>query len=74
MEYVQISKQEYEKLLRCRDIVNHIEEEIHEELNVKPVTDKRAIEKLDKLEQEAREGKRKTISDEEFAAKYRHLQ
>lgn len=70
MEYVQISKQEYEKLLRCRDIVNHIEEEIHEELNVKPVTDKRAIEKLGRLEREVKEGKRKTFSKEEFLAEF----
>ncbi|MDO8554542.1 MAG: hypothetical protein Q7S22_07070 [Candidatus Micrarchaeota archaeon] len=70
MEYVQISKEEYERLLKCRDIVSHIEEEIHEELNVKPLTDKRAIEKLRKLDQEVREGKRKTFSKEEFLAEF----
>lgn len=70
MEYVQISKNEYEKLLKYRDIVTHIEEEIHEELNVKPITDKRAIEKLKRLEQEVKEGKRKTFSKEEFLAEF----
>ena len=70
MEYVQISKGEYEKLLKYRDIVNHIEEEIHEELNVKPITDERAIEKLKQLEQEVKEGKRKTFSKEEFLTEF----
>lgn len=68
MDYVKIPKEEYEKLLRYRDIVSHIEEEIHEELNVKQITDKRAIEKMKKLEKEVKEGKRKTISKEEFLA------
>lgn len=71
--YVQISKEEYELLLRYRDIVSHIEEEIHEELNVKPITDKRAIEKLKKLDQEVKEGKRKAINDDEFVGRYKHL-
>jgi len=68
MDYIKIPKEEYEKLLKYRDIVSHIEEEIHEELNVKPITDKRAIAKLKKLEKEVKEGKRKTISKEEFLA------
>ena len=68
MEYVQIPKEEYEKLLRYRDIVNSIEEEIHDELQIKPITDKRAIEKLKKLHQEVKEGKRKTFSKEQFLA------
>lgn len=66
MEYVQIPKEEYEKLLKYRDIVTRIEEEIHEELQVKPVTDKRAIQKLKKLHAEVKEGKRKTFSKEQF--------
>ncbi|MBS3067727.1 hypothetical protein J4450_03425 [Candidatus Micrarchaeota archaeon] len=70
MEYVQISKEEYEKLLKYRDIVNNIEEDIHEELNVKPITDKRAIEKLKRLDKEVKEGKRKTFSKEEFLAEF----
>ncbi len=73
MEDVTITKEEYEKLLKYRDIVSHIEEEIHEELNVKPITDKRAIEKLRQLDKEVKEGKRKTISDKEFEKQYKHL-
>jgi len=68
MDYIKISKDEYEQLLKFRDIVSRIEEEIHEELNVKPVTDKRTIEKLKKLDKQVREGKRKTYSKEEFLA------
>ena len=70
MEYVRITKEEYEQLLKYRDIVNYIEEEIHEELNVKPITDKHAIEKLKQLEQEVKEGKRRAFSKEEFLAEF----
>ena len=73
MEYIQISKEEYEKLLRYRDIVNQFDEEIHEQLNVKPVTDERAIKKLKQLDKEVKEGKRKTISDEEFEKRHKNL-
>ena len=70
MGYIEISEAEYKQLLKYRDIINRIEEEIHEELNVKPITDKRAIAKLTKLEKEAKEGKRKTVSKEEFLAEF----
>jgi hypothetical protein len=66
MEYVKIPKKEYEKLLRYREIVNHIEEEIHEELNVREVKDKRLLGELKELHGEAKKGKRKTISEKEF--------
>lgn len=66
MEYIKITKDEYELLLKYRDIVQHIEEEIHDELNVKPLTDKRAIKKLKLLDEEVRKGIRKTYSKEEF--------
>ncbi|MEK6979708.1 MAG: hypothetical protein AABW86_05785 [Candidatus Micrarchaeota archaeon] len=68
-----ISKTEYELLLRYRDIVKYMEEMVHEELNVKPLQDMHAIKILEKLEKEARGGKRKTISDREFSAHYKHL-
>ena len=68
-----ISKEEYEQLIKYRNIVNRIEEEIHEELNVKPLDDTKAIEKIEKLHKEQKEGKRKTISDAEFTAKYKDL-
>lgn len=44
-----------------------------EKLNVRPIEDERAIAKLKKLHEEIKSGKRKTISDEEFVAKYKHL-
>jgi len=73
MEYVSISKEEYDQLIRYKNIVNTIEEEIHEELKVQPLTDKKAIEKIEKLRKEQKEGKRKIISDADFTAKYKHL-
>ena len=73
LEYIRVPKPEYDQLLKYRDIVNRIEEDIHEELNVKPIEDERAIEKMRKLDEETKAGKRKTISDEEFTAKYKHL-
>ncbi len=73
MECIKITKGEYEQLLKYRDIVNHMEEEVHEELNVKPLKDKRAIAKLRQLDKETGEGKRKTISDEELGARYKSL-
>jgi hypothetical protein len=73
MEYVKITKTEYEKLLRYREIVNYIEETVHEELNVKPLKDKRAIKVIKNLDQEIKEGKRKVISEQEFESRYGHL-
>ena len=73
MEYVNVPKTEYEMLLRYRDIVNYMEELVHEELNVRPLQDKRAIAVMEKLGKDAREGKRTTISDKEFSARYKHL-
>ena len=73
MEYVKVPKPEYEQLLRYRDIINRIEEDIHEELNVKPIEDERAIKKIKKLHEEKKAGKRIPISDEEFTAKYKRL-
>jgi hypothetical protein len=73
LEYIKIPKPEYDQLLKYRDIVNRIEEDIHEELNVKPIEDERAIAKMKKLNEETKAGKRKTISDEEFTSKYKHL-
>ena len=71
--YVKIPKPEYEQLLKYRDIINRIEEDIHEELNVKPIEDERAIAKMKQLHTDTKSGKRKSISDEEFTAKYKHL-
>ena len=73
LEYVKIPKPEYEQLLKYRDIINRIEEDIHEELNVKPIEDEGAIAKMKQLHREMKTGKRKTISDEELVAKYEHL-
>ncbi|MBU0532446.1 hypothetical protein KKB44_03050 [Candidatus Micrarchaeota archaeon] len=73
MEYIKISKQEYEELLKCRDIINYLEEEVHERLGVRPLEDKKAIKVLKELHEEAKKGKRKTIGDEEFTGKYQHL-
>ncbi len=42
-------------------------------LEIRPITDRRAIEVLSKLEKERKEGKRKTISHNEFISKYKHL-
>lgn len=67
-ENVTISAEEYKELKRYKEIVLYIEEEIHEELKVKPITDERALEKLRQLYQESRSGKRKTLSEEEFLA------
>lgn len=67
-ENVTIPVEEYKELKRYKEIVLHIEEEIHEELKVKPVTDERALEKLKQLHQETKSGKRKTLSEEEFLA------
>jgi hypothetical protein len=44
-----------------------------EELNVKPIEDERAIAKMKKLHEEMKAGKRKTVSDEGFIAKYEYL-
>lgn len=71
MEYVQISKQEYAELLKCKQILVNIEEDIHEELNVKQVTDPRAIAKLKQLDKEVKEGKRKTFSKEQFLEEFK---
>jgi len=73
LEYIKIPKHEYDQLLKYRDIINRIEEDIHEELNVKPIEDERAIAKMKQIHEEIKSGKRKTISDEEFVAKYKHL-
>ena len=73
LEYIKIPKPEYDQLLKYRDIINRIEEDIHEELNVKPIEDERAIAKMKQIHEEIKSGKRKTISDEEFVAKYKHL-
>ncbi len=73
MEYVRIPRLEYELLLKYRDVVNSFEETVHEELNVKPLKDKKAIKVMSALEKERLQGKRKTISDEEFTRKHQHL-
>ncbi len=70
MEYVKIPKKEYEKLLRYREIVNHIEEEIHEELNVSEVKDKRLLGKMKGLHRETQRGTRKTRSKDEFLSEF----
>lgn len=67
-ENVTISLDEYRELKRCKEIVRYIEEEIHEELSVKPVTNKKALKKLKRLHGETASGKRKAISEEEFLA------
>ena len=67
-ENVTIPVEEYKELKRYKEIVLHIEEEIHEELKVKPVTDEKALKKLKQLHQETSSGKRKTLSEEEFLA------
>lgn len=73
MEYIKVSKGEYEQLLRYRDIIMNMEEEFHQQLRVKPVTDKRAISVMKKIYTDIRSGKRKSISNEEFLKKYRYL-
>ncbi len=73
MESVTIPKSEYDQLLKYKNIVRHLEEDIHEELNVKQITDKVALEKLKRLDKDSQEGKRKTITDTEFMAKRGHL-
>lgn len=67
-ENVTITLKEYNELKRCKEIVRYIEEEIHEELSVRPLTDKKALEKLKRLHGETKSGKRKTLSEEEFLA------
>ncbi|MBI4399819.1 hypothetical protein HY570_03640 [Candidatus Micrarchaeota archaeon] len=73
MEFIKITKEEYEKLLKYRDIVTRIEEDVHEELNLKPLRDKAAIKVMKKLDKDIREGNRRKITDEEFESKYKHL-
>ncbi len=50
--------------------MNNRVKKLDEELHVKLITDKRAIKKLKKLHQEVLEGKRKTITDEQFLAEF----
>ena len=66
----------YDDLQYIKKKVEHLEQlfEANEnELHVKQITDKRAIAVLSKLEKDAKEGKRKTISHAEFLAKNKHL-
>jgi hypothetical protein len=67
-EYVRVPVEEYRLLIKYKEIVSNIEEDIHEELNVKPITEKKALEKMERLHQETKAGKRKTLSKEEFLA------
>lgn len=67
-EHVSIPAEEYRMLIRCRDVLSRIEEDIHGELNVKPITDKKALEKMEQLHRETKSGKRKALSKEEFLA------
>jgi hypothetical protein len=73
VEYVKIPRVEYELLLKYRDVVNYFEETVHEELNVKPLKDKKAIKVMSTLEKERKEGKRRTVSDEEFTKKHQDI-
>jgi len=73
VEYIRIPRFEYELLLKYRDVVNSFEETVHEELNVRPLKDKKAIKVMSTLEKERLQGKRKTVSDDEFTKKYQHL-
>ena len=68
-EYVRVPAEEYRLLIKYREIISHLEEDIHEELNVKPITDKKALDRMGQLHRETKAGKRKTMSKEEFRSR-----
>ncbi len=59
----------YNKLQSLENKIDEIERTLEVE-HIHPITDKRAIEKLRKIDKEIADGKRKVISEEEFFCKY----
>ena len=59
----------YTKLQSLENKMDDLERMLETE-HIHPVTNKRAIEKLRKIDDEIAEGKRKVISEQEFFCKY----